>query len=186
MPKQIMNYQNTLIYKLCCKDATITDVYIGHTTNFKQRKSGHKTSCNNEKSNNHNSYVYKFIGENGGWDNWDMILVEKFCCNDKLEALQKERYYIELFNASLNSYVPLRTDKEYYEANKDKIKEYYELNKDKIKQGKKEYYEQNKDKIKDKIKEYYELNKDKIKQGKKEYYEQNKIQRSILTVLRPT
>ena len=85
-----------------------------------------------------------------------MILVEKNCCNDKLQAFQKKRYYIELFKASLNLNVPIRTVKEYRELNKDKLieyqKNYQEENQEKIKAINKEYYEQNKDKIKEKKK----------------------------------
>lgn len=103
MPKKIMNYENTFIYKICCKDVTITEVYVGHTTNFKQRKSGHKLNCNNEKNKNYNCFVYKFIREHGGWYNWDMVLIENINCKCRLEALQQERYYVEILNASLNS-----------------------------------------------------------------------------------
>ena len=85
-----MNYENTLIYKLCCKDVTITDVYVGHTTNFKARKNQHNSSCNNEKQKSHSLRVYKFIRENGGWENWEMILVEAFSCNNRLEAERKK------------------------------------------------------------------------------------------------
>ena len=42
-------YMNTLIYKICCKDETIKDIYIGQTTNFDVRKFYHirdsKISC---------------------------------------------------------------------------------------------------------------------------------------------
>ena len=165
-----MNYENALIYKICCRDVSITDVYIGHTTNFIKRKAAHKTSCNNEKATNHNCFVYKFIKENGGWDNWDMILVEKISCNDKLEALQKERYYIEIFKATLNSNVPSRTLIEYKKQNQGKIQEYYEENKDKFRL----YREQNQTKINEYQKLYYEQNQDKIKEYRKLYRKQNK------------
>ena len=72
-------------------------------------------------------------------------------------------------------------NKEYGEANKDKIKEYYQANKDKIKEyreankdNRKEYYQDNKDKWKVAHKKYREANKDKIKDKRKEYYEANK------------
>ena len=165
-----MNYENTLIYQICCKDVSITDVYIGQTTNFKQRKAQHKSSCNNEKTKNYNFYVYKFIRENGGWDNWDMILVEKLCCNDKLEALQKERYYVEIFKASLNSNVPSRTIQEYREKHQAKIIQYREQNQAKLREYKKKYREENQDKIR----QYYVQNQDKMKEYQKNYYERNK------------
>ena len=43
----------------------------------------------------HNIYVYEFIRENGGWDNWDMVEIEKRCCRDSLEAKSIERDFIE-------------------------------------------------------------------------------------------
>ena len=39
-----VDYQKTFIYKLCCRDPTISQIYIGHSTNFKQRNRGHKNS----------------------------------------------------------------------------------------------------------------------------------------------
>ena len=86
MPKKPIDYSNTIIYKICCNDITITDCYVGHTTNFSQRKSQHKSSCNNENSEQYNSFVYKFIRENGGWDNWNMIEIERLSCIDFYDA----------------------------------------------------------------------------------------------------
>ena len=126
------NYQQSIIYKLCCKDVDITDIYIGSTTNFKQRKTKHKNVCNNEKKRYYNSNVYKYIRCNGGFDNWDMIQIEQYKATDKRDLESRERYYIETLKSKLNSYIPTRTIKEYYEDNKEKVKEYYENNKQKI------------------------------------------------------
>jgi hypothetical protein len=95
MPKVEMDYSQTIIYKICCKDPNITDIYIGHTTNFIQRKHNHKTNCCNNVSKNHNLNVYKFIRNNGGWENWSMIQIEIFSCNNSQEALIRERFWIE-------------------------------------------------------------------------------------------
>ena len=38
MPKLPINYDKTHFYKLCCRDPTITDIYVGHTTDFTRRK----------------------------------------------------------------------------------------------------------------------------------------------------
>jgi len=43
MPKQKIDYSKGLIYKLVCRDVTVKDAYVGSTTNFDQRKGGHKT-----------------------------------------------------------------------------------------------------------------------------------------------
>ena len=47
MPKTIINYSKTIIYRIVCRDLTIKDCYIGHTTNFIKRKQAHKSNCNN-------------------------------------------------------------------------------------------------------------------------------------------
>jgi hypothetical protein len=107
MPKTIIDYSNTIIYKIRCKDASITDVYVGHTTNFVQRKHAHKQSCSNEKSLNYNCKLYKTIRLNGGWDNWLMEIVAFYKCYDHYEARMKEQEYFTLLNATLNSIEPL-------------------------------------------------------------------------------
>ena len=167
----LRNYNNTLIYKIVCNDLTITDVYVGHTTDFTKRKYRHKSNCNNETDAKYNLKVYKMIRDNGGWDNWVMVEVEKYPCNDSNEARARERYWYEILNANMNSANPSRSEKEYREDNKERIlqrdKEYRDANKDKMKQYKKD----NKEKYKIKDKKYRDANKDKIK----DYQETNKI-----------
>jgi len=102
-----IDYSNTVIYKITCKDPLITDLYVGHTTNFVQRKHGHKQSCINEKSGNYNCKLYKTIRANGGWDNWVMEIVAFFKYNDHYEARIKEQEYFTSLNATLNSLEPL-------------------------------------------------------------------------------
>ena len=155
------DYSKAIIYKMCCKDVNIKEIYIGSTTNFKRRKCCHKSNCINEKSKCYNYNVYQFIRENGGWNNWDMVMIEEYNdCNNKMELHQRERYFLELLGASLNSYIPNRTIEEYYKDNKEQFKEYYIDNKDQIKQYKKEYRENNKEQIK----QYYQDNKHKFKE----------------------
>ncbi len=142
MPRKDIDYSNTIIYRICCKDTSITDCYIGHTTNFINRKNGHKTACINENNKKHNYNVYQFIREKGGWDNWDMIEIEKFNATDSNDACKKERYYIELLNANLNMVIPTRTREEYFNDNKDKILE-------KNRNNYKDYYKNNTEKLKE-------------------------------------
>jgi hypothetical protein len=84
-----------------------------------------------------------------------MIEIEKYPCNDRLESNKRERYWIEILNATLNKVIPSRTYKEYYEVNKSKIEE-------KRKVQKKEYYKDNKPKILERQKTYYENNRTNI------------------------
>lgn len=138
----MVNYNNSIIYKLCCKDINVKDIYVGSTTNFIRRKCEHKSKCNNINDKYYNLNVYQFIRDNGNINNWDMVLIEEFECNNKLELHKRERYYIEQLGATLNSNIPNRSKNEWYEDNKDKFKDknkkYREANKDKIKEQKKE------------------------------------------------
>lgn len=206
MPKINMDYSNTIIYKIVCKDVNIKECYVGQTTNFTKRKCKHKSDCNNINDRNYNLYIYKFIRENGNWNNWDMIEIEKYNATDKLDACKKERHWIEQLHATLNKQLPTRTEKEYLVDNKDKIieyhkkyyieninkfnersKEYWIDNKDRLKELNKEYRINNKDKLKEKDKErnrkYYINNKDKHKEHMKQYTNQKRIQQKELKLM---
>ena len=65
MPKKEINYQNTIIYKIICKDMNIKDVYVGHTTNFIQRKNSHKQDSN---SNTYSTKIYDTINKKRGME----------------------------------------------------------------------------------------------------------------------
>ena len=103
MPRLSINYQNSIIYKIACKDPNIKEIYIGSTTHFINRKNNHKSHSKNPIDTRK---VYVYINANGGWDNFDMVLVEKYPCADKLELFKQERHYIDLFKSSLNSCLP--------------------------------------------------------------------------------
>ena len=49
MPKNLINYSNTIFYKICCKNPNVNDVYVGYTTNLIKRKYQHKNSYENNK-----------------------------------------------------------------------------------------------------------------------------------------
>ena len=164
MPK---DYNNTIIYKIVCKDLNIKDTYVGSTTDFIQRKYKHKNN-----STKHHYKVYQFIRDNGGWDNFEMIEIEKFLCNDGNEARARERYWYEQLNTTLNTIKPLITeDREEYKKQTDQ--EYREKNKENIKIQRKEFRQNNKEIISVKRREKYENNKEKENAKCKEYYEKN-------------
>ena len=100
MPKT--NYENTVIYKISCKNLNILYVYVGETTDYIGRKTSHKFNCNNKDS----------IRENGGWKNWKIIKLENYPCSNYLEATQRERYWCEKLNSNLNMVVPFLSKKE--------------------------------------------------------------------------
>ena len=185
MPKTQMDYSRTIIYKICCKDVSITDIYIGHTTNFIQRNQGHRLCCRNINSNNYNQYVYEFIRNNGGWENWYMIQIEEYNCNNRREAIMRERYWMDTLKATLNTNNPYTSPEEkqlyqkcWYDEKKDSIlqkaKEHYEENKEQKLEYQKQYASENKEQIQNYQKEYREDNKEKISEQNKIYREENK------------
>ena len=104
------------IYKIYCKDSSIKDFYVGCTFRYDKRKSDHKGNVINK-----NTKLYKFIRENGGWDNWIMVEIEKTGLRlhnpvgnnyfeRYLESGQKlrnyENYWIFELNPSLNTVIP--------------------------------------------------------------------------------
>jgi hypothetical protein len=111
MPKTDIDYSNTIIYKITCKDPAINEVYVGHTTNFVQRKYAHKQGCINTRSPGYKLKLYEVIRNHNGWDNWNMEIVNFFNCKDQYEARQKEQDYFILFKATLNSIEPLPSPK---------------------------------------------------------------------------
>ena len=202
MPRKELDYSKTHFYKIVCKNPEIKEAYVGHTLNFKNRKSNHKRTCYNEKDEVHfNFYLYQFIRENGGFDNFEMVLINTECCENALKARRREREYIEELNATLNQIKrPVRTideaneyRKNYYDENKEDIKqkgkqyrienaqiikekgkEYREANKEKLRQKNKEYQENNKEKINKQRQEYRETNREAINERRKEHYNNNK------------
>ena len=84
-------YENSVIYKIYCKNKNICDFYIGSTTNSKQRKSKHKYSCHNTDKH---KKLYTYIKNNGGWNNFIFEEIEKFSCKSKLELRKREHFWI--------------------------------------------------------------------------------------------
>jgi hypothetical protein len=147
------NYNNTVIYKIKHnEDYDDLNIYVGSTTNFRGRKHKHKSNCNNENSKTHNFKIYQYIRNNGGWDQFVMVLIEEYSCNSNNEKEIRERYHIDILKPKLNCKIPTRTEKERYENNKDKIKK-----------KRKEHYENNKEQMLEKAKIYRDNNKKQIK-----------------------
>ena len=102
MPKVLIDFSNTIIYKIMCKDPLIHHVYVGYTTNFTQKKHAHKVACNNEKSSRYNLKLYKTIRDHGNWSNWVMSIITTYNCENLLDAKNKEREHIISLGSTLN------------------------------------------------------------------------------------
>jgi hypothetical protein len=181
MPKLKTDYNKTIIYKLVKNDDFNNEnIYVGSTVDFTSRKHRHMSNCLKETGKEYNTKVYKYIRDNGGWENWSMIEIEKYPCNDKNEAHAREEYWRCQFNALLNSRKALLTTeekkeqiKQYRIDNADKNKQYYIDNIDEIKNRNKQYRLENESKLKEIKKQYRINNPDKIKHYSKKYYIDN-------------
>ncbi len=76
------------IYKIICKDTAITDLYVGSTKSFLKRERVHKSDCRSPNGKKYNLRVYKCIRLYGGFDNWEMVLIEKKQCINAVEAMK--------------------------------------------------------------------------------------------------
>ena len=156
------NYQNGVIYKISCNNPDITDFYIGSTDNFNRRKGEHKKNCYNEKIKKYNYKIYQTIRDNGGWENWIMIEIEKFPCNTEEELKEREDYWVVELQSTLNKRRPKRSMKQYREDNRqvlaEKRKDWYEKNKEILAEKRKDWYENNKEQVNAKKREKVECN----------------------------
>ena len=87
-----IDYSKTCIYSIKCKNPDKNYEYIAATTNFKKRKFFHKTNALKHFDN----LLYNCINECGGWENWEMTILERVNCSSKAECVQKEKEWIEL------------------------------------------------------------------------------------------
>jgi hypothetical protein len=114
MPKKRKesDYSKTVIYKIQCKDPAIKETYGGHSTNLSHRTETHKSDCNNPNGKYYNTYVYQFIRDNGGWDNWEILFQYNFPCANLNEALIEEKNFTEKEKCALNTNRPKITKEE--------------------------------------------------------------------------
>lgn len=150
MPAHI-NYETTpiIFYKFICENPEIKSCYVGHTTNFNRRKAEHKSCCNNNKSANYEDKKYKIMRENGGWDKWKMVEINRQLCLDKINTCKIEQQYIEELQSDMNMINSYTNNVEY--------KKKYKLeNKEQISEKNKSYRLKNLKKIADKNKQKFD------------------------------
>ena len=131
MPRKPIDFSKALIYDIE-KEGVI--YYVGSTTNFLNRKNQHKTACNNEKNKEYHHKIYQLICDNGGWDSFQMVLIEYFKCNDANERRAREQHLINEFKTHLMNIIHAsRTKKQYRIDNKTELaiksNKYHENNK---------------------------------------------------------
>lgn len=165
------DYTKGKIYKIVKKEDH-TQCYVGSTTTTLHRRL--KKHIDDAKQYPNRKF---YLAVNGKWDEWDIILIEKYPCSSKKELEEKETEY-RLEIGTLNIRIEGRKQQDYRDGRKDFKKEYdkewRDKNKEILAKKNKEYYEKNKDKILKKVKEYSKKNKEVILEKKKEYSEKNR------------
>jgi hypothetical protein len=138
-------------------------MYVGSSTSLRNRRASHKSKCTNEKDKAYNRPVYQYIRENGGWDNWELLTIERVEYEFGFELKDRERHHMETLHATLNSQVPNRTAAEYHNDNKVEIHQRQKQYRQNHKVETKQYYQQ-----------YHQDNREELNQQKKQYYHQCK------------
>ena len=178
------------MYKILPKNKDLLLSYIGHTSNFNQRCSNHKKNTINTNDLKHyHLKVYQTIRDNGGWNAWEIIEIEKFVCSTILEARMREQQLLNEHGSYLNTCKAFITEDErkkrkqaittkYKEDHKELIKEhqhkYKQDHKDIIKEQMDKYRKEHKEEIRKKEKEYLKLHEEKFKENAKVWREANK------------
>jgi len=110
----MVNYKNAKIYMI--KSPENDKVYIGSTTyTLRQRLQSHYKDLRRNK--------YCTAQDLLMTGNYEMLLIEKYPCDNSRELKERERFFIENFN-TINKVIPLQTQKEYYYKNRDKLLQY--------------------------------------------------------------
>jgi hypothetical protein len=157
-----------IVYKICCKDESVNDIYIGSTNQPATRKYQHKKACELTP----NRKVYKFINENGGWQNWEMVTLDEIDYKGDISILRRaERYWYDKLLPSLNNNQIIPSKEEVNKRRKDYSDKYYQKNKEHLKQVSIAYAKEHRQKTREYQKLYRIQNKDAIRERFREKFE---------------
>ena len=143
------------VYEFKSKDKSITGTYIGSTWDIKKRYWCHNYNYNNEKNKEYNYPLYRYIRENGGFDNFEMTIIDSGECEEKLQRFVLEQLYIDKYG--LDNLLNRKNAYTTKEAERERAIKYA-----------KEYRETHKKKISDNAKKFREKHKVKISLDRKE------------------
>lgn len=112
--------------------------------------------------------LYTMIRENGGWEEFSMIQIKEFPCENTREAHMEEDRTMRELKARMNERRAYMTVEEQKERDQKSYQLNYEKNKEVICEKMRQYRIKNKEAINEKDRETYLLRKDKINVRKKE------------------
>ena len=154
--------QKGFIYVLKCSNESILDSYIGSTKDLETRNKQHFYSCKHHS----NRKLYNFINNNGGFNNWNIEIIKTFENITRLNLKEEEKKIILKYKPTLNKNIPLQTNKEWRNKNKDKLRRnqtrYNYINRFEYNKKRLENYHKKKDLLKLCSKVYYHKHKKEI------------------------
>lgn len=165
-------YDNGKIYRLV--NSVDNEEYVGSTCGkLSKRLFVHKCHAKEKIGRR----VYKHLNEIG-WENVEIVLVEEYPCENKMELERRERYWIEELKPSLNMCIPTRSKKEWEAENADRLKEYQAQwrmeNAEHLKKEKQRWATENRDKTNEYKEKWAANNVDKVREKNARWYAENK------------
>ena len=154
-------------------------IYVGATNNLERRQRQHRYKCFNMLIPAFNMKVYKKLRQLGiKREEINLQVLEITDSITKQECDLIERKWIDLLKADLNTYIPGRTQQEYYQNNqeffKQKRNEYYENHKEEAKEYQIEYRNNNRGLVNERQREYREKKRESINKNQRLYRKNNK------------
>lgn len=149
MPKIAIDYSTREVsfYKFVCNDPEIKSNYVGSTVDFTKRKASHKSTCNNPNIKDYTYKIYQTIRENGGWEEWRMIEIEKRIVKDKREAERIEQEWIDKLQSDMNSHKAYSGCETKVEYDKQYYKQYYLEHKEEVNEKRRQHHLENREKL---------------------------------------
>ncbi len=162
----MIDYKNGKIYRLVCN--TTGDQYIGSTTqSLSQRLGGHKAQYKYFLTGKMTKQTTSFsILSN---NNFEIILLEEFACENKNELERRERHFIEAVQC-VNKVKPGQTKEDIQKY----LQTYYHEHKEERQKYMQTYRQEHKEDIQKKTLVYRQENKEDIQKKKQAYYQEHK------------
>jgi predicted GIY-YIG superfamily endonuclease len=151
------------IYKINCKDMSITDFYIGSTMNFNQREIDHKKRATYDIKLTTHLKLYQTIKSNGGWDNWEMNIINICKIDTKKELCEIEQKFMTQLLPTLNNHRAYQTAEQRKEQKHSAYVKAYEIKKLEYIAKSKKWREDNRERYNELAREVYHNKKDGVK-----------------------
>ena len=164
------NYQNGKIY--CIRNSVDDEIYIGSSCQpLSKRMVWHREATRKDKKKNYKVYQ-KMITL--GVEKFYIELIEECPCETVEQLRKREGEIIREMKPALNTRIEGRSDKEWRNDNKEKLKEdkktYALNNKEHIMKKAQEYREKNRETINEKQRQRHSENKDQINDRRRATY----------------